>query len=166
RFMLLDPLAMLVEEQHLQALGVADAFDLTTIDERALVITPFQRAANRLKELARGDRRHGSCGMGIGETMIDYLEHGERVLFARDLRKPHLLRAQLQFLRAANLAKLQSLQPDLLGSADSAREQAPLIDADWSDWLIEEYRACARHARIVPGAFLHTILRRPGTVVF
>src|SRR5436309_1633045 len=59
RFMLLDPLAMAAEEQHLQALGVPDAFDHTTIDERALVITPFQRAANRLKELARGDGRHG-----------------------------------------------------------------------------------------------------------
>src|SRR6188768_4053849 len=32
RFMLLDPLAMLAEEQHLQALGVADAFERTTID--------------------------------------------------------------------------------------------------------------------------------------
>jgi adenylosuccinate synthase len=166
RFMLLDPLAMAAEERHLYALGVTNAFERTTIDERALVITPFQRAVNRLKELARGDKRHGSCGMGIGETMVDYLEHGERVLFAGDLRKPDLLRTKLEFLRVANLAKLQSLQPDLLGSADSAREQAPLIDADWSDWLIEEYCAFARHARIVPGAFLHTILRRPGTVVF
>src|SRR4029079_14978137 len=46
RFMLLGPLGMVAEEQHLQALGVTDAFERTTIDERALVITPFQRAAN------------------------------------------------------------------------------------------------------------------------
>ena len=98
RFMLLDPLAMVAEEQHLRALGVTDAFERTTIDERALVITPFQRAANRLKELARGDGRHGSCGMGIGETMVDYLEHGQRVLFASDLRNPDLMRANLRFL--------------------------------------------------------------------
>src|SRR5215213_5251193 len=84
RFMLLDPLAMLAEEQHLRELGVDDAFERTTIDEQALVLTPFQRAVNRLRELARGDARHGSCGMGIGETMVDYLEHGARVLCAGD----------------------------------------------------------------------------------
>src|SRR3954469_18473147 len=129
RFMLLDPLAMVAEEQHLQALGVPDAFDRTTIDERALVITPFQRAANRLKELARGAGRHGSCGMGIGETMIDYLEHGQRVLFAGDLRSPDLLRSKLRFLHEINLAKIQALLVDptwLPANDESAREQSPL----------------------------------------
>src|SRR5215216_4633818 len=166
RFMLLDPLAMQAEEQHLQALGVADAFERTTIDERALVITPFQRAANRLKELARGDGRHGSCGMGIGETMIDYLEYGQRVLFAGDLRRPDVLRAKLHFLREINLAKIEALLPYLPDSDEAAREQSPLRDPDWPDWLIEEYRAFAQQARIVPSAYLHGILRRPGAVIF
>ena len=39
-------------------------------------------------------------------------------------------------------------------------------DPDWPDWLLEEYGAFARQARVVPGTFLHRILRRPGTVVF
>jgi adenylosuccinate synthase len=165
RFMLLDPLAMVAEEQHLQTLGVIDALDRTTIDERALVITPFQRAANRLRELARGDGRHGSCGMGIGETMIDYLDHGQSVLFASDLRNPDVLRAKLRFLQQVNLAKIQAL-PSLPDSDKAAREQEPLLDASWTDWLIEEYGAFARQARIVPGTFLHDILQRPGAVIF
>ncbi len=166
RFMLLDPLAMVAEAQHLQALGVPDAFDRTTIDERALVITPFQRAANRLKELAGGDGRHGSCGMGIGETMIDYLEHGQRALFAGDLRSPDVLRTKLHFLHEINLAKIQALLPGLPDSDDAAREQSPLRDPDWPGWLVEEYIAFARYARIVPSAFLHSLLRRPGAVIF
>ncbi|HJZ49437.1 MAG TPA: adenylosuccinate synthetase [Roseiflexaceae bacterium] len=166
RFMLIDPLAMVAEEQHLQAIGVSDAFERTTIDERALVITPFQRAANRLKELARGDGRHGSCGMGIGETMVDYLEHGQRVLFMGDLRNPDLLRAKLHFLREVNLAKVQALLRRLPDSPDAAREQEPLIDHSWCDWLSDAYGDFARQARIVPGTFLHTIMRRPGAVVF
>src|SRR6266545_215189 len=113
RFMLLDPLAMVAEERHLQSLGVPDAFQRTTIDERALVITPFQRAANRLKELARGDGRHGSCGMGIGETMADYLRYGDRVVLAGDLASSDALRAKLAFVRAANLAKIEALRPAL-----------------------------------------------------
>src|SRR4051812_18457431 len=141
RFMLLDPLAMMAENQHLQELGVADAFERTTIDERALVITPFQRAANRLKELARGDGRHGSCGMGIGETMIDYLEHGQRVLFAGDLRRADVLRTKLTFLREINLAKIQALLPNLPDNDNTLREQEPLTDLAWCDWLIDEYSA-------------------------
>ena len=73
RFMLLDPLAMLAEERALQGLGVRDALARTAIDRRALITTPFHVAANRIKEVARGDARHGSCGMGIGETMADQI---------------------------------------------------------------------------------------------
>src|SRR3954452_5420312 len=59
RFMLLDPLAMLEEARHLAALG-SDPLQRTTIDEGAPIITPFGRAINRLRELARGSQRHGS----------------------------------------------------------------------------------------------------------
>lgn len=165
-FMLLDPLAMVVEEQHLQALGVGDTFQRTTIDERALVITSYQRAVNRLKELARGAGRHGSCGMGIGETMSDSLQYGDRVLFAGDLCNPHALRDKLAFLREANLAKVQALRSSLPESEQVALELDWLIDDDQSSWLIDAYRDFAGQARIVPGDYLHTILARPGAVVF
>ena len=73
RFMMVHPLALLAEERHLQSLGIDDAFPRLSIDREALVTTPFQQAANRIKEIARGDGRHGSCGMGVGETMSDWL---------------------------------------------------------------------------------------------
>jgi adenylosuccinate synthase len=164
RFMLLDPLAMVAEERHLQEIGITDAFGRTTIDERALLITPFQRAVNRLKELERGNGRHGSCGVGVGETMVDYLEHGERVVFAGDLRDPHTLHAKLQFLREVNMGKARSLRlPD---SEQVALERELLDDPDWSGWLIDAYRDFAGQAHVVPGAHLKAILERPGTVVF
>ncbi|MCB0152481.1 MAG: adenylosuccinate synthetase, partial [Caldilineaceae bacterium] len=95
RFMLVDPLAMEAEAAHLHSLGI-DAFGRTTIDRGARIITPFQRAANRLKELARGAARHGSCGMGIGETAADALALGERTLRAGDLARPDVLVAKLR----------------------------------------------------------------------
>jgi adenylosuccinate synthase len=61
RFMLLDPLAMEAEAQHLQGLGMADPLAGATIDRRALVITPFHRAINRLRELG-APVRWFSCG--------------------------------------------------------------------------------------------------------
>lgn len=166
RFMLLDPLAMLAEEAHLAALGIGDAFDRTTIDAQALVLTPFQRAVNRLKELARGGQRHGSCGMGIGETMADRLAHGDRALLAGDLGNRGLLRAKLSFLRELNLAKARGLDARLAGFEAAQAEWQALADESWIEWLLEVYPAFAARAQIVPGQHLHAILRRPGAVVF
>lgn len=166
RFMLLDPLAMLQEEQHLRTLGVADAFERTTIDAQAVVITPFQRAVNRLKELARGGQRHGSCGMGIGETMADRLAHGDRALLAGDLADRDVLRAKLSFLREVNLAKARGLDLRLAGFEAAQAEWEALAGDSWIDWLIDAYPAFAARAQIVPGRRLHAILRRPGAVVF
>ena len=165
RFMLLDPAAMLEEAGHLAAMGI-DALRHTTIDAAAPVITPFHRAVNRLRELARGDGRHGSCGMGIGETMADFRAHGARVLLAGDLGHPGVVQAKLRFLRDMNLAKLETLHDSLPDDDTVARELEPLLDDGWSDWLGRLYHDFAREARIVSGTHLHTLLHRPGTVVF
>ncbi len=163
RFMLLDPLAMLAEEVHLRSLGIPHAFARTTIDERALVITPFQRAVNRVRELLRGAGRHGSCGMGIGETMADALAYGPAVLCAGDLLDPDRLYQKLAFLRGVNLAKLPDALPD---DPQIVAELAMLLDPDWADWLLDAYSEFTDQAQIVPGEHLHTILQRPGTTVF
>ncbi len=163
RFMLLDPLAMLAEEAHLHSLGITNAFARTTIDERALIITPFQRAVNRVREQLRGAGRHGSCGMGIGETMADALAHGAAVLFASDLRDPERLHHKLAFLRRVNLAKLPASLPD---DPQIEAELGMLTETDWDVWLIDAYREFTAQAQIVPGAHLHTILQRAGTTVF
>src|SRR6476659_8022754 len=72
RFMLLNPMRLLHEADQIRALGVSDALAPLTIDRLAPVTTPFPVPATRLRELARGDARQGSCGMGIGETMSDW----------------------------------------------------------------------------------------------
>jgi adenylosuccinate synthase len=166
RFMLLDPPAMLAEEEHLRALGLADPLGAVTIDARALVITPFARAINRLRELARGAGRHGSCGMGIGETVVDHLAHGEQVLFAGDLADPVAVDRKLRFLRSVALGKLRELRPALPDAPEVERELEPLREPGWLDWLAECYAGFARRAAIVSGAHLATILRRPGAVIF
>lgn len=166
RYMLLEPLAMMAEEQHLRALNVHDAFQRTTIDARALVITPFQRAANRLRELARGVDRHGSCGMGIGETMTDALTYGEKVLRVGDLTKPDLLYTKLAFLRKVNLAKMPVQCRALAQDASAVAELELLTDPSWADWLMAAYQKFAGQAQIVAGDYLDDLLERPGTVIF
>ncbi|SEO51255.1 adenylosuccinate synthetase [Actinacidiphila rubida] len=99
RFTCVDPLALAAEADHLRALGVPDPYGLLTVDRRALLTTPYHAAANRLREQARGAARHGSCGMGVGETTAYALAHPRDAPTAGDCAsRPRLLRL-LRLLR-------------------------------------------------------------------
>jgi len=74
RFMLIDPLAMRNEANAFRELTGQDLYSRLTVDREALVVTPLHKAVNRLREKQRGEDRHGSCGLGIGETMSDSLK--------------------------------------------------------------------------------------------
>jgi adenylosuccinate synthase len=99
RFVLIDPLALAAEAAHLASIGVPDALDRLTVDRDALLTTPYRQAANRARERARGNRRHGSCGMGIGETASYALAHPTDAPRAGDCTAPHVLARKLSTLR-------------------------------------------------------------------
>src|SRR5690606_25177054 len=81
----LHPGGLAVEAARLARVGVPDALERTTIDRRALVISPFQQAAGRLRELLRGRAAHGTCGVGVGEAVADALAGEPAALRAGDL---------------------------------------------------------------------------------
>jgi adenylosuccinate synthase len=99
RFMVVDPLALVTEAEHLIALGARDIWRRLSVDRAALISTPYHREANRAKELARGADRHGSCGMGVGETMAYALAHPADAPRAGDCAEPSTLRRKLTLLR-------------------------------------------------------------------
>ncbi len=104
-----DPPAMQREARHLVELGVPNPAALLTIHPRCLVSTPWLRLLNRLRELARGAARHGSCGQGIGETRSYWLKHGSDAVFAADLRDFPVLRDKLELQRQRCLLALQEI---------------------------------------------------------
>ncbi len=147
RFMLVDPLALAAEAAHLASVGVHDALDRLTVDRDALLTTPYHRAANRARELARGRDRHGSCGMGIGETMRYALDHPDDAPRVADCTASPAL--------ARKLAGLRERLTDELGPLD-APGVADVCDA---------YLAFAGRVALVDGGYLHRLLRM-GPVVF
>ncbi|KAB2380696.1 adenylosuccinate synthetase [Actinomadura montaniterrae] len=147
RFMLVDPLALAAEADHLGRLGVDDALDRLTVDRDALLTTPYHRAANRARERARGAARHGSCGMGVGETASYALAHDDAPR-AGDCLSPARLRRRLGALHDWYRAMFPSGEdvPDVAACADA-------------------FTAFAGRVRIVGGGHLHGLLRS-GDVVF
>ncbi|HEX4832864.1 MAG TPA: adenylosuccinate synthetase [Trebonia sp.] len=151
RFMLVDPLAMIAEAEHLASQGVDRPLNEIEIDERALLTTPYHQAANQARERARGDGRHGSCGMGVGETAAYALRCPGDAPRAGDAQGPA---AALE--RA--LAAVRDYAVDDAG-ADPARLPPPAVVAD-------AYQAWAQRITITGEGHLARLLRRPGSVVF
>jgi adenylosuccinate synthase len=166
RFMLLHPAAMLAEERALRRLGIHDAFARTSIEREALVITPYQQAANRLKEIARGEAHHGSCGMGIGETMSDWLAFGSDVVFAGDLEDRPGLARKLRRMREAKLARLEGILAALPRSAAADEERRVLEDPQSVEITAEIYYAFVSQVRLVERGYLGEMLRQSGKVIF
>lgn len=63
--MIIEPLAMAREAQHLMELGVTNPFNMMTIDPDCLITTPFHVILGQSYEM---QNKHGSVGVGIGKT--------------------------------------------------------------------------------------------------
>lgn len=120
--MILSPGTLPPEAGHLKSLGVADPMGTLTAHPECLVSTMYHMLLNRLREVARGADRHGSCGLGIGETRHYWLRYGEDAIFAADLRDRNVLTKKLTLLRDRFLQEMQAL---------------PFLDETLSDTLYE-----------------------------
>ncbi len=88
QFFIAHPMVSQKEIDDLKSLGARPS--RITIDPRAPVTTPWDMAINQALEIKRAVGRHGSCGLGIGET-IERREKGWPLsaadLWQRDLRE-------------------------------------------------------------------------------
>lgn len=168
RFMIVNPLTMINEDWHLQELGVHDGLKRMTIDREALVTNPYQVSANRMREMLRSKSRHGSCGMGIGETMSDALEDASTALRVGDLSDATVVRAKLKRSRER---KIQSLVRSVKHAGSdippAARREWDRLLESFKDLetLVETYVAFAEQMKIVDESFLVEELRE-GTTLF
>ena len=135
-FVLVEPLALAAEAEQLLALGVTAPFARLTIDRRALLTTPYHVAANRAREQARGASRHGSCGVGIGETVAYALIHPDDAP------------------RVADTTDLVCLRHKLLRLADTYRDTFGVLAVPSLASLLDVYAAFASTVRLVDETYL------------
>ena len=117
RFVAVDPLALAREDAALQALGVNDAMARLSVDPRCVVVTPIHRALNRIRELARGDARHGSVGLGVGEALLDAERAALPAVRVGDARDPARLGARLRLLWRMKIDLAEQLVDGARGEA-------------------------------------------------
>jgi len=67
------------------------------IDELSPITTPFDMMINQIVEEYRGNKRHGSCGMGFGET-IERQQFNPYMLVYKDLDDKKRLKEKLELI--------------------------------------------------------------------
>ena len=128
-----DPEALLAEIEKVTAQGLRVTPDTLRIAENAALILPFHGALDRAREAARGDRKIGTTGRGIGPAYEDKV--ARRAIRVADLAEPDTLSAKLDesmqhyntllaslgaetFDKATVLARLLELAPRILPFAE------------------------------------------------
>lgn len=169
KYVLVNPLKLAHEAAELQDLGVRNPYQNLLLDERALITTPYQMATNRLQEHIRGRNRHGSCGLGIGQTMIDALANPDQVLRCGDLLNSTLTVKKLAWHREVVLQQLAELIPRL------NQEQLP-PDVEWAlralfnqveqDEIQQFFIEAARSLQILKESETNKLLRNTANIVF
>ena len=157
------PTALRVEEEALRRVGVTDAFARLLIDARCRVTTPFHQAAGRLREWARGAAAHGSCGVGVGETVRQALAAPGDALHYGDLLHSARALAKLEALRMALRHEFADAVPS---HAEAARELALLDDASLAQRWLDAAAPCLRLSPPAGADAIGQRLKRPGTVLF
>ncbi|MGI3777839.1 MAG: adenylosuccinate synthase [Janthinobacterium lividum] len=124
-----DPEALLAEIERVRAQGLAVGPETLRIAENATLILPVHAALDRAREQARGDRRIGTTGRGIGPAYEDKV--ARRAIRACDLAEPETLDHKLDelllhhntllaglgaetFAKEALMAHLMALAPRIL----------------------------------------------------
>lgn len=95
RYFVSNPLLFAGEWEALAQLGITPQ---VYVDPYGLVSTPYDMALNQIAEAARGSGRHGSCGIGFGETIERNLDPACALTVA-DLEDPDALRHRLERIR-------------------------------------------------------------------
>jgi adenylosuccinate synthase len=166
RYMLVNPIALMNEDRHLRSIGIKNAMERLFISGESLVTTPFHISANRLKEINRGKNRHGSCGMGIGETTSDALESGNDVIRFSDLYEPKVLSKKLNLLRDRKREEVSGFIKEL-NSEIAQKEITILEENSVIQDCMNRFRALAFQVSIVGEDFLNKqVLPKNKNVIF
>ena len=133
-----DPEALLEEIEKVRSQGLQVGPDTLRLADNATLILPLHSALDRAREAARGDRKIGTTGRGIGPAYEDKV--ARRAIRMCDLAEPETLSAKLDelllhhntllaglgaptFEKAAVLARLLELAPRILPYAEPVWER-------------------------------------------
>lgn len=164
-FMAIDLISLQLEIDALAQNGVRDILPRLWIEDDCVLVTPWHKAFNRLHERLRGDQRHGSCGVGVGQALLDAEDPTLPSLRLWEVCEPSLLTKKLRAIEAFKREQAASL----VGPApDSALNPwlEPLFRQGMVEAVAQRYRAMIEKGLQRCDATRRSHLLRSRTTVF
>ena len=132
----IDPEALLSEIARVRAQGLVVTPETLRIAENAVLILPMHGAIDRAREAARGDRKIGTTGRGIGPAYEDKV--ARRAIRVCDLAEPETLSHKLDELLLPHNTLLRGLGAETFDKQvvldrllELAPEILPYAEAVW-----------------------------------
>jgi adenylosuccinate synthase len=168
--MVINPIGIINEGDLLKyGSGISDAYDLLTIDGRALATNPYHGIASRLTELAAGTNPRGTIGTGAGTAMLDAQLYPDMAIYARDLGLPGVRdklaasRNQKREELLRTMVNIAAMSPE--DRALAAKDIALLESDEFFEWILGEFRKVAERVRIVDEEHFREILSQDGNII-
>ncbi len=163
---LVQPKLLLTEAAALEKLGIEAPLRLMYIDERAPVITPYHQLVNQIKELARGAGRHGSTGIGIGETRADSEDETIDHIRVGDLKNAALVKSKLAQVREEKKRASLPLLQEYAANQSITRAWHMFMSETLFQETLRSYEALAKYVRITDASYLKNHLQVGNRAVF
>lgn len=149
RFFACNPIIFFQEKEKLEKLNV---HTFVYVDAAAPITTPYDMMINQISEETRGNGRHGSCGVGYGET-IERCTHPDFVLHFVDLANKDQLRQTLTKIRDEWVPK----RLKALGFAKPSAEWVERISSNTIlEWYLDMAQKFYQSATLAPHDLLQT----------
>jgi adenylosuccinate synthase len=155
RFMFINPLNMMLEAEHLSALGVTPS---VFVDADCVLITPWHTAINRLEELSRGDSRHGSCGQGVGVAVKQFLDVQGLSVKVKDI-------ADTAFWPRLEAVRMY-LEKTYKHLSGNTPEWKAIQDDELPHYLVYRFRRWLESVRVVPSSHLKSLIQAHEHTIF
>jgi adenylosuccinate synthase len=164
------PTALLVEAEALGRISIHDALSRLRIDARCRITTPYHQAAGRLREILRKGEAHGTCGVGVGETVRHSIEHPGQVIRYADLLPSGAaeVRTRMEKLEAIRETLLAGFATHCEKGSDGwhTEEFQTLRDGSLAKTWLNHCHALARQCPPASAGEINEQLTRPGAVLF
>jgi adenylosuccinate synthase len=167
--MIVEPYGFMLEGKHLRYnFGIQEVFDMITVDERALCITPFHTFESQLQELSLKENPKGTVGIGAGVAYLDSQKYPDLAIYVKDLDDLNIKTkiARIQEQKIANLKNYLNVS-DLFKEDETIAKEilGKLHDPLLPDRVALEFQKMGKAARVVDSNYLKQLFSKDGTLV-
>lgn len=156
--MLIDPFSMIEENSVLEEKGIFDAFDRLVIDKKCFIITPFHQIINRMLEVSRGVNRHGSCGKGVGQAVLDSKNLEDAMLRVEDLFDKATVLKKINFLWRLKVDIAEQIIDEHPNNLELLPYLADIKNTNRIIWTTEAYHGFSHYTQIKDHDYLSELI--------